>query len=315
MNLKKLLKSPDVSVEQLRALAADLGWQVREDEEGVTVPVTTCCRSSAVPWCARCSTRRCARSGSRRGSLHERARRDATASTGFADANARFFRMLAKNQNRDWFLAHKDEYERGWLAPMKALLTELRYRLERGYPCELGEPKVFRIFRDVRFSKDKSPYKTQVAGYVPLAGMGGRVPGPVAVYLHLGIDDLRRRRPLDHGEAAARALPQGAARRPPRRRAREAAAKLEKAGFAAGSHDALKKVPRGIDPAHPRAELLKRKGLVVAYPAFDRKLVVSRALVDWLVKQSRRAAPVVEWLVRMGEAGATDALRPSSARR
>jgi uncharacterized protein (TIGR02453 family) len=226
---------------------------------------------------------------------------DSAGFTGFADANARFFRALAKNQNREWFLAHKDEYERGWLQPMKHLLTEVRYTLERGYPCELGEPKVFRIHRDTRFSNDKSPYKTQVAGYVPVAGPRGPMGGPVALYLHLGTEtyvgaghwvmepaQLARFRAalLDErrGGALARLL-----------------TKLEKAGFTAGSREALKKVPRGVDPEHPRAELLKRKGLVIEYPSFDRELIVSRALVDWLVKQSRRAAPLVEWLLRLGE--------------
>jgi uncharacterized protein DUF2461 len=53
---------------------------------------------------------------------------------------------------------------------MKALLTELRAAIDAAYPyTDLGEPKVFRIFRDVRFSKDKSPYKTHIGGYIPLA--------------------------------------------------------------------------------------------------------------------------------------------------
>ena len=232
--------------------------------------------------------------------MSARAAEDGAGFTGFADANARFFRALAKNQNRDWFLAHKDEYERGWLAPMKALLTELRWTLERGYPCELGEPKVFRIFRDVRFSSDKSPYKTQVAGYVPLAGLGGPAGGPAAVYLHLGTETYVG---AGHWIMDPAQLERFRAALLDDRRGGELTqllAKLEKAGFEVGSHDALKKVPRGFDPDHPRAELLKRKGLVVAYPKLDRELIVSRALVDWLVKQSRRAAPVVEWLARLG---------------
>jgi uncharacterized protein (TIGR02453 family) len=219
--------------------------------------------------------------------------------SGFADANARFFRQLARNQNREWFVAHKDEYERGWLAPMKALLDELRDRLEGRYPCAIGEAKVFRIFRDVRFSRDKSPYKTQVAGYVGLAGQGGRLPGPVAVYLHLGIDTyvgagqwMMEPAQLDAYRAAL--LDERSGREIAMRLAR-----LEKDGFVVGSHDALKKVPRGVDPAHPRADLLRRKGLVVSYPRFERRLIVSRDLVAWLVKQTMRAAPVVEWLARL----------------
>src|SRR5436189_176005 len=70
--------------------------------------------------------------------------------------------------------------------------------------------------------------------------------------------------------------------------------KLERAGFTVGSHEVLQRVPRSLDPAHPRAELLKRKGLIVTFPEPPRNLLVSRAFVDWLVKGARRAVPLVE---------------------
>ncbi len=89
---------------------------------------------------------------------------------GFADAQGKFFRSLAKHNDRDWFQSHKSEYEEGWNAPMKLLLSEVRAGIDRAYArIDLDEPKVFRIFRDVRFSKDKSPYKTHIGGYIPLA--------------------------------------------------------------------------------------------------------------------------------------------------
>jgi uncharacterized protein (TIGR02453 family) len=96
--------------------------------------------------------------------------------SGFADADGRFFRALAKNQKREWFQAHRAEYDHGWVAPMKLLLAEVRERIDPLFPRHaLGDPKVFRINRDVRFSKDKSPYKTHIGGYVPLgAGGAGR---------------------------------------------------------------------------------------------------------------------------------------------
>ena len=222
---------------------------------------------------------------------------------GFADANGRFFRALAKNQNREWFLAHKHEYEAGWLEPMQALLDDVRVKAARVLPYELGEPKVFRIFRDVRFARDKSPYKTHVAGYLPFAGPRGRVPGPVALYLHLGTDTyvgagqwMMEPPQLERYRAALLDEKRG-------KEIVKLLAKLEKEGFVAGSHDTLKKVPRGVDPAHPRAALLKRKGLVVEYPPLDKQLIVSAALVDWLVKHTKRAAPVVAWLARVGGEG------------
>ena len=68
-----------------------------------------------------------------------------------------------------------------------------------------------------------------------------------------------------------------------------------------GSLETLQKVPRGFDPAHPRADLLKRKGLIVSFPALPTELLVSRALVDWLVQHAKRAAPLVEWLAAVNE--------------
>src|SRR5215831_4431175 len=114
---------------------------------------------------------------------------------GFADREARFFRALARNQNRDWFQAHRREYEDGWLEPMKMLLAEVRDRIDGFFAQHpLAEPKVFRIYRDVRFSKDKSPYKTHIGGYIRVASdsdAGGDGPAATApLYLHIGAGEI-----------------------------------------------------------------------------------------------------------------------------
>jgi len=217
---------------------------------------------------------------------------------GFADRDGRFFRALAKNQRREWFEAHREEYEQGWLAPMKVLLAEVRKRIEPFFAHEpLAEPRVFRIHRDVRFSKDKSPYKTHIGGYVAIDGAGRGPSAPAALYVHVGAaevfvaagqymmdaDQLASFRTAIVHEARGEEIG-GLLRR------------LTRAGFAVGSHDELQRVPRGFDPAHPRADLLKRKGLIVSFPAPPRDLLVSRSLVDWLVPHTKRAAPLVEWL-------------------
>ena len=92
---------------------------------------------------------------------------------GFADAKKRFFHDLDAHQSRDWFLAHKADYEALWARPLAALLGELKPRIEKlykGFP--LRDPKVFRLHRDVRFSLDKSPYKTHASGLLALRGGG-----------------------------------------------------------------------------------------------------------------------------------------------
>jgi uncharacterized protein (TIGR02453 family) len=222
---------------------------------------------------------------------------------GFADRDGRFFRALARNQRRDWFEAHRREYEHGWLAPMKALLAEVRERIDASFRQHpLAQPKVFRIHRDVRFSKDKSPYKTHIGGYVAIEGTGQGPSAPAALYVHLGTKEVFVAAGQYMMDAAQLARFREAVIDD--RRGGELATvlrKLTRAGFAVGSHDTLQRVPRGLDPDHPRAELLKRKGLIVTFPEPPRRLLVAHGLVDWLVTHTKRAVPLVEWLARAGE--------------
>ena len=216
---------------------------------------------------------------------------------GFADTQARFFRALAKNQNRDWFLAHREEYERGWLDPMHALLAELRDAVASDFPhFALAEPKVFRIYRDVRFSRDKAPYKTRIAGQIPLDGAPKGPGGPAAVYLHIGTDTYVG---AGHYVMDAPQLERFRAAVLDERRGGDlgrTVAKLGKAGFTITAYDKLKKTPRGIDPDHPRADLLRHKGLIASFPELPRKIIVSRELIGWLKKHTKQTAPLVEWL-------------------
>ena len=222
---------------------------------------------------------------------------------GFADRDGRFFRALARNQRRDWFEAHRREYEHGWQVPMKALLAEVRERIDPLFPrYPLAEPRVFRIHRDVRFSKDKSPYKTHIGGYVAIDGAGRGPSVPAALYVHLGAREMfvAAGQYMMEPEQLARfreaVLDDG--------RGGELVAilrKLTRAGFTIGSHDMLQRVPRGFDPGHARADLLRRKGLIVTFPEPSRKLLVARTLVDWLVTHTKRVVPLVEWLAALAE--------------
>jgi uncharacterized protein (TIGR02453 family) len=222
---------------------------------------------------------------------------------GFADRDGRFFRALARNQRREWFQAHREEYEQGWLGPMKALLAEVRERIDPLFPQHpLTEPKVFRIHRDVRFSRDKSPYKTHIGGYVAIAGAGDGPSVPAPLYMHVGTTEtfvaaghyMMDPEQLVRFRAAVADDRQGAG-------LAAILARLARASFAVGSHEVLKKVPRGVDPGHPRADLLRRKGLIVTFPALPRRLLVTRALVPWLVGHTKRAVPLVEWLASVAE--------------
>jgi uncharacterized protein (TIGR02453 family) len=218
---------------------------------------------------------------------------------GFADAGAKFFKSLAKKNERQWFLSHKSEFEEGWNAPMKLLLEDVRAAIDGAYPhCDLAEPKVFRIFRDVRFSKDKSPYKTHIGGFIPLARSGKKATDlPMALYFHVGATEtfgaaghyMMEPESLDRFRSAVADDKRG-------KELDKLLASLTRKGYAVDSHERLKKVPKGFDPDNPRGEILKRKGLVVTFPKVPSGLLARPGLTKWVADACRTAAPMVEWL-------------------
>jgi uncharacterized protein (TIGR02453 family) len=150
---------------------------------------------------------------------------------------------------------------------------------------EFGEPKIFRPYRDVRFSKDKSPYKTHIGamvghGYVQLSADGLAVGDGMYVMAPDQLDRYRRRVASDDSGAELAALVAG----------------VERQGIDVSRRDALKSAPRGYPADHPRIGLLRCKGLVAwkQWPvepwlgtaaAKDRVagvLTVTRPLAAWL---------------------------------
>jgi len=103
----------------------------------------------------------------------------------------KFFKELAANNNRDWFHANKKRYEQSVKDPFKGFVAEMIDRLskdDKGITMEAKEA-IFRINRDVRFSKDKSPYKTNASAIISSGGKKDHTtPG---VYLQLGPEDVR----------------------------------------------------------------------------------------------------------------------------
>ena len=96
--------------------------------------------------------------------------------SGFPKEGLAWFRGLAMAQSRDWFQAHKADYQRLWVEPMQALFAELAAPLARLHGRKLGAAKFFRLNRDVRFSKDKSPYKTNISAMFPFEGSRKNLP-------------------------------------------------------------------------------------------------------------------------------------------
>jgi len=162
---------------------------------------------------------------------------------GWAPAALAFYEGLEGDNTKRYWTEHRSTYDHDVLAPMRELLAELAPRF--------GEGKVFRPFRDVRFSADKSPYKTAIGattdhgGYVQLSAKGLAAG---AGYYQLANDQLSRFRDTVDDEATGQALVGIVAR-------------LAKKQIEIMSIDALKSAPRGVSVEHPRIELLRLKGL------------------------------------------------------
>jgi len=224
-------------------------------------------------------------------------------STGFAgfDRDAmQFFHELALEMNRDWFDANKERYRQRWVEPMTALLETAADRLAKTYaPIKIGAPKLFRIHRDVRFSKDKTPYKTHAAGMLPLHAKKPVDGGCSVLYIHLGIDEeyLGAGTYFFDDTQLARWRKLVAA---PKTGAEISAliTRLRKAGYAVGGHDDYKKVPKGFAPDHPRGDLLRMRGLTAGFPDIPRGLVHTPKLADWIIDHGKAVAPLVTWLYK-----------------
>lgn len=215
---------------------------------------------------------------------------------GFKKDAPGFFHELAAEMSREWFTAHKADYEALWVEPMTTLLDEVRAgvaKVYRGLP--LAAPKLFRIHRDVRFSKDKAPYKTHCAGLIKI-GDGEVMESGAALYLHLGVDEYAGAGHYGFApEALVRWRKLVAADKTGKQLAGLIAA-AEKAGLTLDAQEVLARVPRGLDPEHPRAALLRHKGCILGFPAIPRGLIHKPGFATWLIEQSTRAAPVVRWV-------------------
>jgi uncharacterized protein (TIGR02453 family) len=155
-----------------------------------------------------------------------------------------FYEGLEADNTKAFWQEHKGDYEKLVLAPMQELLAELA--------PEFGEGNVFRPYRDVRFSADKRPYKTNIGamigevGYIQLSAQGLATGSG---YYIMAADQLDRYRRAIADDRTGRALEAIAA---------TAATK----GMQLTAHESLKTAPRGYPKDHPRIELLRQKGLI-----------------------------------------------------
>ena len=188
-----------------------------------------------------------------------------------------FFEGLEADNSKPYWQRNKSVYETVVRAPMEELLTELA--------PEWGEGKIFRPYRDIRFSSDKSPYKTNIAavigdGYIQLTAQGL---GAGSGMYQMAPDQLDRYRQAVSRQRSGAAL-------------EGIIATARKAELQATGHEILKTAPKGYPKDHPRIELLRHKGLIAwkQWPvaAWMGTAKAKQRVVDFLVA----ARPLNAWL-------------------
>jgi len=224
----------------------------------------------------------------------------APAFPGFPDETFRFLRGLSRHNDKDWFERHRAEYDAGYVEPAKAFVAAMGPRL-RAIAPEVGfEPRVngsiFRIHRDVRFSKDKTPYKDHLDLWFWIGERRGwDTPGFFFRMFHdrllLGAGMHRfDKSPLDRYRRAVLADRTG-------RALAGLCDEVRAAGYSIGGAT-RKTVPRGLDPAHPRAALLLHEGLWAERDVTISDEPRSPAFADSCASHWAACWPIARWIVR-----------------
>ncbi len=222
---------------------------------------------------------------------------------GFRPAALKFLRALARNNRKEWFEENRATYEREVKLPLQMLVEEVDARLGTIAPEITGSPKrsVFRIYRDVRFSNDKTPYKTNAACWFHHRDAGHSV-GTQAV--HGGAGLYFQIAPGDSMIAGGIWMPPTAALKVLREKIAEDHEELDaiigepafRGAFGKLSEESvLKRPPRGFDADHAATHLLRFKSFTVGRALTDAE-VLSPRLPDIIARRYTVMLPFVRWL-------------------
>ena len=213
----------------------------------------------------------------------------------FTPALFRFLEDLKRHNHRAWFQANRERYEEQVRQPFLRFIADLAPLLHKTSRYYEADPRpaggsMFRIHRDTRFAKDKTPYKTHVAAHFRHRASrdGVQVPG---FYLRLGPDRSMAAAGLWRPEPEALKKVRDAIVKQPR------GWRLLEARGLVVEGQALKRPPKGYDPEHPLVEDLKRKDFVTAV-SFTPAEVCSPGFLRRYAKACRDMAPLVAFLTR-----------------
>lgn len=218
--------------------------------------------------------------------------------TGFGPGTRKFLRELGRHNEKAWFDAHRGEYEQHYLEPAKAFIEAGGPKLEKIAPNIVWEPRVngsiFRVNRDIRFSKDKTPYKVHIDLWF---WEGNRKTAVSGFFLrirdksvHLGAgshgfdkEALARFRKALRDDRAAKSLASLIKR-------------LQRAGYEIGGKT-YKKLPRGFSENGAARDLVLHSALWASTERKSPPELASTKFVGYCVREWKKMAPLHRWLM------------------
>jgi uncharacterized protein (TIGR02453 family) len=214
---------------------------------------------------------------------------------GFPSEGLQFLKQLKRNNNREWFNEHKTTYEESVRKPMQQLVELLADELSKFAPEIQASPKtsLYRIYRDTRFSKDKSPYKTHVAAVFPPRALGKHE--GAGYYFHISPGELLVGGGLYMPAAEDLKAVREALAREHRRFARILQNRSFRRMFGELTGERLSRVPRGFAATHPAAEYLRYKQFLAARQ-LPSESAASRNFSRTLIESFKTLHPFIEFL-------------------
>ncbi len=220
-----------------------------------------------------------------------------TTFAGFPPESIQFLRSLKRNNRREWFQPRKHVYEQHVKAPMLELVEAINGELKKFAPEYVTEPKkaIFRIYRDTRFSADKTPYKTHIAA--SFSRRGGERLGTGGFYFSISHETVEIAAGLWHPDRDVTLLVRNhiAGTHEELRRILSNKNSRKLAGGLQG--DALSRSPKGFDPGHPAAEFIRMKDWILDV-SLDAGVATTPHLYPTVVERFRAMASLLEYLNR-----------------
>ena len=216
---------------------------------------------------------------------------------GFPKEMTTFFRSLKRNNRREWFQPRKHVFEQYVKEPMIELVTALNRDFAKFAPEFVSDPKkaIFRIYRDTRFSSDKTPYKTHIAA--SFARRGGERLAAGGFYFSVSHDQIEVAGGIYHPQPETMLVVRNHIAEHHQDLRRLLADRKVRRLLGDLQGDALTRAPKGFDPAHPAIQLIKMKDWILD-TTLDPALGTSPRLYKELADRFRAMTPLIEFLNR-----------------